>query len=486
MKNKIVFISFALAFFSSAVFAATPISKRTINDLSARTDALEDQIHSLKNKIDDLQSSAKKPIGKAGIQQVDGQVASLVEMYAHGPSVVTSPVFGLRGTTDAYELMVNLSTINKDLQTLRLRKKMDDYAKEQGIVVPKGPVVVLSGGVEGQAECQSNFKYSKDTKTDINLSRAELDVFGEVGLATAAMLISFDDSDRLSSGQSTARANNSRLRIDRAWLTFGDLNKAPVYFSLGQLYAPFGSYGSFMITSPPTKTLGRTKDRMAVLGYSKGNFYSQLYSLAGETGVSSSEVLMHSGINFGYLIEAAGHIKLHLIAGFLGNLAESQGMQDKIFTEEALEKITSRVHGYALRARVGFKTFDFTGEYITASKAFDLADLTFNGHGARPQAANFEGTYSFKIKDKMNTTFVTYGWSNQAFALGVPKQSFAVGHSIAFVKNTLATIEYRHDINYNWNDYSTSLGGGRAVDTRTKPFSSRHNNRVTIQLGVYF
>jgi hypothetical protein len=357
---------------------------------------------------------------------------------------------------------------------------MDVYAKEHGIAIPRGPMIVLSGAVEGRVSQDTN--YVKTSKTDVELSLAELDIYGEVNSwATAAMIISYDDSADTDSSN-VARYNNSRLLIDRAFLTFGQLSKCPVYASIGQLYAPFGNYGGYRLTLSGTRTLGRVKDRMVVVGYEDSGFFAQVYGFAGETKKETgSEAFRHSGASVGYTYQG-DNAKLHVSGGVLGNLAESQGMQKNIFGKSvSAETITSRVLGYTGFAKLSAYDFDLIAEYVGASKDFDTADLAFNGHGAKPQALDFGTAYNFKVKGKPSAVFATYVLTSQALALDLPKHSFGAGCSTAFMKNTLAILEYRHDINYGWNDTATSTAGIAGAKV-----SGRHSNVVTLQLGVYF
>ena len=106
MKNKFIPVFFATALFSSmAVFAADDdvvvkkaVSKKSVNSLAARTNALEDQIRILKSQIGHMQGRDDKVKKDVSDMSDDSQLQtrSLLEMYAHGPAVVTSPAFGVR------------------------------------------------------------------------------------------------------------------------------------------------------------------------------------------------------------------------------------------------------------------------------------------------------------------------------------------------------------------------------------------------------
>ncbi len=481
----------------SDVVAKKSVAKKSASSLTARAKALEDQVRILKIQIDQMQgrgNKAKKDVsGMADDSSL--QTNSLLEMYAHGPAVVTSPSFGVRRPDDNYsDLMNKLSSMNEDLVLLGLRKKMDNYANKNGIPIPSRPIIALSGAVKGQAVYNSNDSFTSTSKSDINLSTAEIDIIAEVGpWATAAMITKYEDKKDTASVDSVTRWNNSRILIDRGWLTFGQLNKAPVYFTIGQVYAPFGSYSSGMITTPPTQILGRVKDRIAILGYSQFGAYAQVYTYAGETKPTSSEIIKHGGFNLGYKYECDDFM-LNVGAGAIGNLAESQGMQQNIFgrspaatTNTGGEQLTSRVFGLSGHVKaVFYNTYTLSAEYIGASKAFDPMDITFNGYGAKPQALQIEGAVKFKTFGTPSFASAGYGMTSQALALQVPKQTFFAGYSVSIIKYTLASIEYRHDVAYGLNDTSVSTGFDRTISYPTKNPARRHNNKITAEIGVYF
>jgi len=496
VKNKFILIFFVAALFGSkAAFAADnndavakkPVAKKSVNNLAIRTSALENQIRTLTSQIDQMQNKGK---GSVPEDNDKFQFHSLLEMYAHGPAVVTSPSFGVRRPDDNYsDLMSKLSSMNEDLVLLGLRKKMDNHAKEEGIPIPTRPIIALSGAVEGQFIYNSNDSFTSTSKSDINLNTAEVDVIAEAGpWATAAMIINYVDKKDAKSADSITRWNNSRIRLDRGWLTLGQLNKAPVYFTIGQVYAPFGSYSSNMVTTPSTQILGRVKDRMVVLGYNQFGIYAQAYTYAGETEPTNSEAIKHTGFNLGYKFERE-NFAIAAGAGAIGNLAESVGMQDKIFGKpnKGNEGITSRVYGLNGHIKTTFyNTFTLLAEYIRASKAFDATDLMFNGYGAKPQALQIEGSVKFKVAGKPSFLFAGYGLTNQALALEVPKQTYFVGYSASLIKYTLASLEYRHDVGYNLGDTSGSSGFGRKISYPTTHPARRHNNKITAEIGVYF
>lgn len=464
MKNKLVFVGLFL--FSSIAFAADKVAKE---NLSARTQSLEKQVRLLQSQVDSIKKTNSAD-----------NLDLLVEMYAHGPAVVTSPALGVRRSAeDGNDIMVKMFSINEDLVLLKTRQKMDKYAKANGLTIPERPIIALSGGVEGQVTSTNSDNFTGSRKSDVNLSWAEFDMVGEVSpWATASMIISYDGAKL----GNAPRVKNSRLKIDRGFLTIGQLNKFPMYFTIGQVYAPFGSFSSRMIMDQVTKSLGRVKDRMIILGYSKNGLYAQTYGLSGETKVAADNknIFRHSGFNAGFDY-AKDNIQFKIGGSIIGNLAESEGMQSVFGSSKGVENIHNQICGVDGRIKFGYEPFTISAEYIGATKRFDAADLAFNGAGAKPQAMTVEAAVEFEIMGKPNGLSVSYGQTWQALALGLPRQTLSAEYDIAMFKNTVFGLEYRHNINYGWNDAASAAGG-----LIKNSVSDRHSNVVVAQIGVYF
>lgn len=490
MKSKIIFVAFTAAFFSNVVFAAQvkkAPSSQVVSQLKERTVLLEKQVQSLQYQIDTIQTTDKF---------VGSNLDLLVELYSHGPAVVTSPALGVRRSAeDASDMMVNLSSMNEDLLLLQIRQKMDNYATKNHIPIPQRPIIALSGCAEGQVNWKRD--YTSTDRADINLSWAELDVIGEASpWATAGLMIVYEDSKDLVN--KATRVSNSRFKLDRGFLTIGQLNKFPLYLTMGQVFVPFGNYGSYMISDPSTKVLGRTKDRLIILGgYWKG-LSAQISGFPGETKViDGSTIFSHTSFNLGYEY-SQDKFKINVNGSIMGNLAESDGMQSNVFAKrdtKYLNSETIRDNVYAISGRIkaSYHPFTVMAEYVGALKRFNSNDLSFNGKGASPKAVNIEGAVEFKIKGKPNTFALGYGRTWEALALETPKHNFFASYSVSLIKNTILGFEYRHDIDYSSGDNSKGAGTAGAGSTAgvvggtvDKNGTGRHRNVGIMKLGVYF
>lgn len=484
IQNKLKTIIVVISFLSSGLVFANTDKDSNVDDLKefsnlkVRTKSLEKRVKLLKK-----QASAIYP-SKVDSAEQENDFHTLLEMSAHGPVVVSSPTFGVRRATgDEYEYesktITSLSTINDDLVLLHLRKKIDVYAQKHNIKAPNRPIVVLSGALEGAIHYTEDYKDTN--KTDINLEGAQLDVISEIGpWITSAFIITYDD-DKLD-GTGT-RVSNSKLSLNRAFFSIGQLNKNPFYLTVGQIYAPFGRFSSNMVTKPAVRKLGRVKDRMAILGFSKKALNFQLYSLAGETkGPNESfvdTVLGHSGFNIGNNFKI-GDFKIDVEASVIGNIAEAEGFQKSVFIEN--KQLHSRVWGVDGRIRIKYDPFTIASEYVGATRRFDHRDMSFNGNGAQPQAFSLEGSVDFKTLACPSTFAVGYGETWQALAIKQPKKYYFIQYDVEFLRDTLFALEYRYDVNYGTQDIAT--GGDTPLSAVTP--AGKYQNIATAKVFVWF
>ena len=144
---------------------------------------------------------------------------------------------------------------------------------------------------------------------------------------------------------------------------------------------------------------------------------------------------------------------------------------------EAVKKIPA----LDVHANINFDAISFAAEWVSATTTFRSADLSYNLRGAKPQALNMEGAFTFKIKNKPASIAAGYGWSNQALALGMPKHRLAAVLNVSIWRDTVESIEFRHDV-----DYATSNQGSGIASAAPTKGSGRSSNTITAKLGIYF
>ncbi len=481
----------------SAATSQTDVAAQ-LKQVSAQTAQLQKQVSELKAQLHKSAthtaggSLVSKPAHSTKVTK-HGQRRQGLLRYMSGVTVSTSPILGLRSKYDASDLVVNISSMNEDLRLLSQRRLLEKVANDHGYTYAQKPFVVLSGALEGQALAGNDFNH--DSSSDIDLDTAELDVEPVVSpWAAGFMSLQYDDS----SPATGSRTGNSRFYLQRGFLTIGDLNRAPVYFTLGQMYAPFGRYSSNMVTNPITKSIGRTLTREALFGYADHGFYAEAYGYRGDVRINSAKSSVNEGGGNIGIKRAYSHGDYDIGAGLISNLGDSQGAQNtgygvsgafggfSVNKGAGSDLMVHRVPAANVHASADIGNWTVITEYVGATRRFNSQDLTFNNRGASPKAMDAELVYNFAVKNRPTNLGFMYDQSWQALGLNVPRQSFTVAMNTSIWKDTIESLEFRHDNNYQPNDTATGRISTNTTGTNVNlgPYHSR--NLYTLQVGVYF
>ncbi len=413
--------------------------------------------------------------------------------YIAGTPVVSSPYLGSRPAFDGSDYMVNVSSINRDIRLMQQRRGLERAYKKIGYPVPNKPIIALSGkaepiGTMGQP-------YVGESKFDWNLGSDELDVAAILNSKVEAyMALAYDASRSASRGP---RVNNSSLDVSMGFVNIGDLDASPIYLTAGQLFAPFGRFSSSMVSAPLTLRLARIKTRPIILGYKSQNDtgpYLALYAYRGEVTEGNSGV---TGFNIGYILDvhdATADVGISAVS----SLDDSGGMQMtgstpglNTGTFGGFSSLLNgnedvyKVSGLDLHASINYDRYNVTAEWVGALTSFRDQDLSFNGVGAQPQALQLEAGFTFIAFDKPSSLAAGYQWSGNTLALNLPENRICGVFNISIWKDTVESLEYRHDIDFGKNQYANgaapigyvnanTLGTGSAADT------------LLAQIGVYF
>ncbi|QBR82962.1 LbtU family siderophore porin [Legionella israelensis] len=487
-----------------------------IQQLKQQTQTLQAQLKQLQKKISEntvksvaTKPSIKKAKGGSGgyhesvvsVHSFDGHPESLnfyptallvdehVVTYIAGTPVVSSPYLGERPAFDGSDYIVNISSINRDIRLMQQRRRLYRAYQRMGYPVPYMPIISLSGAVQPVAIL--NFEQHRET-ADLTLGTSELDVAAALNENVEAfMAITYDQSPPAVGGP---RVNNSVFNLNMGFINIGNLDKTPYYFTAGQLFVPFGRYSSAMASSPLTLLLARTKSRPFILGYKSQTdtgLFASVYGFRGETTLGKSGV---GGVNAGYTF-SHGDVAGEVGGGYINSINDSAGMQNTAVTpfttfggfgsvtngSEAVRKIPgANVHG-----NISIDRYNFTAEWVGAAKRFRPQDLSFNGRGAKPQAAQFEAGMTFKVFDKPASIGIGYQLTRQALALNLPERRISGVFNISLWKDTIETLEYRHDINYKKTEFAN---GAAPAGTANLPVVGRGGSEDAIlaQIGVYF
>ena len=541
LKSRWTYPLLALATFSLTApigVAATQTSSVSAEQISAQTQALEKQMQTLQTQLQQLKrqqaylikdsstttskhtsktskktassgSASKKasstpkkkviqnnPNGTPGSQLTSPEYTEKW-MDIRGTTVVTSPYFGPRPQFDGSDMLINTSSVNKDLVLLQMRQNIDNTLKKAGKHPQEYSVIALSGELEGSANVARS--YAGSSSSDLNLTTAEIDVAALVyPWLIGYMTVEYDDSSPVGAANDAGRReSNSNIELGQGFFTVGNLNRSPFYLTIGQLYAPFGQYTSYMTSDSLPKIIGRSKVRAAVVGYNnRANTgpYASIYTFSGDSRTTQNRNIDEGGLNVGYrytdgLLKAKGSVSV------ISNIADSGGMQNngvdgadefQGFSRSSTERIAHRVPGFDAQGNISYGAYTWIAEYTGATRDFSSNDLSFNGEGAQPMAVHTEGAYNFKFYERPASFAIGYDHSWEALGLNLPQNRIISTVSYSIWRNTLASFEFRHDMNYS---SGTTAGGSIDDDQANQRLlspSGPTSNTFTLSLDYYF
>ena len=497
MKKSLA-IAVAMIFIGQSTLASHPANRNAdIQALLKKEARLEKELHQMKMRLMALQYKdeakhrrltpherkrklhRRKPIHK--------KYNHKVITYIGGTPVVTSPYLGVRSEYDGSELIVNLPSANEDLRLLKQRQRIEQSLLSRGKKMPEHPLVELSGKLEGVYTFSD--PYTGSNRSRINLGSAELDTTVHIHRwVTAFFSLTYDGSPPVLG----PRSSNSRIFLNKGFVSVGNLNRFPGYFSVGQMFLPFGRYSSAMISSPVTLLLGRTKGRTVVIGFQQHGhnaFFGQAYYYNGDTLVGGRN---QAGVNLGYDFENK-HAHGNVAVGVISNMADSDRMLTNglggagvfpgfsMIPAPGTNLLTRRVPAVNVHTKISSGNVAVIGEFTSAIRRFSPADLTFNGVGAKPWALHAEAIYQFHVKEHPGSIAFSYGRTSQAFALNLPKDRYMAALNFSFWRDTLQTLEFRHEKNYPFG--TTATGRGLGVPGGALGLT---NNLLTLQMAIYF
>ncbi len=240
--------------------------------------------------------------------------------------------------------------------------------------------------------------------------------------------------------------------------------------------------------------MARTKTRPVILGYkSQGDTgpFAAVYAFKSDTILGNSAA---GGLNLGYnfkLRQATGEIGGSVIS----SLNDAGGMQNTgsfIYTTFGGfasptngSELVHKVPAVDVHANISYERYSLTAEWVSSMGRFRAEDLSFNGQGAQPQAAQIEGGMTFMAFDKPSSIGVGYQWSKDTLALNMPPQRINGVFNISIWKDTVESLEYRHDINYGVNQYANGAAPLGIMNANTLG-TGGSSDTVLAQIGVYF
>ena len=412
-----------------------------------------------------------------------------VVTFIGGTPVITAPYLGSRPAFDGSDYIVNISSINRDLRLMEQRRRLYRAYKAMGYSTPNTPIIALSGKAEPIGTLGDS--YTQDVSADWNLGSAELDAAAAMNnMVQAYISLAYDPSPASYSNQ---RIANSSVGLGMAFVNIGDLDKSPYYFTAGQLFVPFGRYSSAMISAPLTMVMSRTKSRPFILGYKSQNEtgpFAAIYGFKSDTISGDTGVV---GVNTGYVFNT-GRFAGEIGASFISSMNNAGGMQANGAYQANFSGFSSLLHGSEavkpipavdVHGTLRFASYNLTAEWVGTTQTFRTQDLSFNGHGAQLQALQLEAGKTFRSFNKPATIALGFQWSKEALALRLPTRRFSALYNISIWKDTVESLEYRHDIDFGPHQFANGSAPTGSFNTNTIG-TGQSADTVLAQIGVYF
>ncbi|MBF0157875.1 MAG: LbtU family siderophore porin [Magnetococcales bacterium] len=255
------------------------------------------------------------------------------------------------------------------------------------------------------------------------------------------------------------------VEVETGTITFGNLEKFPVYLTAGQFTLPFGNYASMMpVSDTLPKVFAENPDSAVQVGFEKEGFYGSVLAFNGVTAPPGrNDNIDHFGGNVGYRA-TRGDLTYDLGGSYTSALEES-----KTFAP-SFTNILDHVGAVTGHLNVGYKQITFNGEYLTATEEFRSTELQWSGTPAKPSAWSAELGYTLDILGKSTTFAGGIGGTGEALGLSQPEERYMAGIIMKVLENASVGVEYLHAKAYDTTD-TASLNGtavnGTNNDTRT-------------------
>lgn len=410
--------------------------------------------------------------------------------YIAGTPVVSSPYLGSRPAFDGSDYIVNISSINRDIRLMQQRRSLNRAYQKMGYPMPNRPILALSGKVEPIGTIGQ--PYFGATRGDWNLGSDELDLAAILNNKVEAYMgLAYNAAPPSNNNQ---RVANSSVGLNMGFVNIGDLDVSPIYLTAGQLFAPFGRFSTSMVSPTLPMMLARIKARPIILGYksqTSTGIFAAIYGFRGDTTLNTTGV---GGVNLGYILDAL-RATTEIGVSFVSSLDNSIGMQNTGSmpgtTFGGFASLTNgneyvhKVPGVDAHLTTSFDRYNITLEWASSLGRFHVEDLSFNGRGALPQAAQIEGGVTFFSFDRPSSIAAAYQLAYQTLALNIPHQRINVVYNISIWKDTVESLEYRHDIDYGSNQFANGIAPPGLVNQNTIGTGGTADTLMA-QIGIYF
>jgi len=348
---------------------------------------------------------------------------------------------------------------------------------------------------------QSSFKGHRSSRLGINAAGLDFDADLTSWSAARLELLYEDGHIRDAVGRTWDDADDP-FTLDQAYLTFGNLNVAPVYATVGRQYVDFGQYKHFVVTPEVATSLSQTNATALKVGFDVVGFDGSMSvfrsALRHETGGTVQINSGHNSIqdyaaNLQYANDFTDDMfGFKMGASYISNMADVAyiGARLRGGAGDYTYNI-SHVHGMALHGDVHFGSqkdhwFSASANYVKSIDTFSGNDLRYNTttRGARPSGLSLEAGYNFYTSSVLpSKVYVGYDHTNESAGLNLPECLWKVGYVFSLDGNTSINLEYARAKDY---DVGNVAQAGAGSDTGTVNHEGSFYNAYTARVAYNF
>ena len=309
---------------------------------------------------------------------------------------------------------------------------------------------------------------------DIYLNNSQIDVDAWVSNWTQAHIsLTGRDAIEINRRYRTDVGDNAPVNLDEAYMTIGNLDKSPLYATVGRQYVPFGVYERHALTPTLTQYLTQTQATAAKVGFAlpmglygsayafRGQFFQTILvrvpsltnatphvnNFGGELGLHNKTIIDDSPLTY------------HLSVGYLEDLGDVDWIA--YWAGGGTSGISTGAHdvpAISVDGTLGSGVFALHGGYVQSLSHF-RTDGSIRGsldnailralNNNKPWAFTFSGDYNFDLMGHDSTFSLNYQRSGQIYGLGLPKARYGGSYKLKLLKDTSLMFDLFEDQNFS-------------------------------------
>ncbi|MGE4489335.1 MAG: LbtU family siderophore porin [Kiritimatiellales bacterium] len=270
----------------------------------------------------------------------------------------------------------DFEALQKEVSVLKseLTKQQQKELGSVSLTVPEG----LEFGALVEVEAAYSSTDSED-ESDLTLATVELSAGWQlIDWLRADLVFLYEEDD------------TEPMDVDQAILTFGNLEKFPLFLQVGKMYVPFGNLDSFFISDPIVLELAETLESAALLGVEKGGFSASLTAFNGDVETDGENQTDNFVAAASYSLES-DNASLSFGGAWIRNIMDSDGLTGVLEDAYAYTYTSDDTGGLDAWATASFGPATLIVEYVKT-----LDDITVDGvnQGLKPSSLNLELGYA--------------------------------------------------------------------------------------------